>query len=483
MPKRSKPRTKASAQPPRQPAKAARPDAAHTPPAPTAHLNHNGNPVWTSELTFFLATVGSAIGLGNVWRFAWLAGEHGGGAFIAVYLLAVLLLGLPLMLAEFAVGKAGGPNPIQAFRKVAPRGLWWLLGTMGVASCIIILAYYAVITGWVARYAWLALSGQLFPMPTEGFGPGFAAFKTSPEPVFWQALIMLVTGGIIALGVTQGIERLCKILMPTLAITLIGLAIYANTLPGSSLGLGFLLVPDWSKLSHPDIYLAALGQAFFSLSVGYGVMLTYGAYAGARHSLPKTALFTSVGDTSFALVAALMIFPAVFAFGLNPASGPALAFITMPQVFAQLPWGSALAAAFFLLLLGAAITSTVSMLEVGTAALMQRTKLRRSTVAWGLTGSIFVLGLPTALGEGPLAHITLFGHALLDAYDAFTGNLLLPLTALGTAVFVGWVWSPAQALTAAGLMGTTWASLWQITLRYVTPLAILAIFARSMGLL
>ena len=452
-----------------------RPTAVVTPPV--------GRPVWSSQLTFFLATVGSAIGLGNVWRFSWLVGEHGGGAFILVYLGAVALLGLPLMLAEFAIGKSGGADPVKAYQAAKPNSLWWVLGALGVLSCAIILAYYAVIAGWVARYAWLALSGQLFPMPSGGFAAGFTAFKASPEPVFWQALIMLVTGSVVALGVTKGIEKLCLYLMPTLAVLLIALAVYANTLPGSSLGLGFLLVPDWSKLYHPDIYLVALGHAFFSLSVGYGIMLTYGAYAGPKQSLGKTAVLTSIGDTTFALVAALMIFPAVFAFGLNPGSGPALAFITMPQVFANLPASGLLAGAFFLLLLGAALTSTVSMLEVAIAALLNRTRFSRTTLAWGLTGGLFLLGLPTALGYGLLSHIQPFQLSLLDAYDTLTNNFLLPLTALGTAIFVGWVWSPAKALTAAGLMGTTWASVWQITLRYVTPLAILAIFARSMGLL
>ena len=455
-----------------------KPATTHKPTAPKAEAT----PHWSSSTAFFLATVGSAIGLGNIWRFAWLTGSNGGGAFIVVYLGAVLLIGLPLMLAEFSVGKHGGANPARAYAKIAPKGLWWGIGALGITACSIILAYYAVITGWVLHYFVLGLSGHLTPAPAEGYGTLFTQFQSGWQPVIWQALVMAATGGIIAAGVTAGIERLCKILMPTLAVIIVALAIYANTLPGAWRGLAFLLVPDWSVLTNPNVYLAALGQAFFSLSVGYGVMLTYGAYAGRHQSLPQVALLTSLGDTAFALIAGLVVFPAVFAFGLNPAAGTGLAFNTLPQVFAVMPYGNVFGTAFFGLLLGAALTSTVSMLEVGVAALTQKMGWKRSTSAWLLTAVIFAAGVPVAMGYGPLSGITIHGLNLLDAYDYATSNILLPLTAFFTAVFVGWRWNRLQAEATSGL-GRAGAALWMLALRYLVPLAILAIAAHALGLI
>jgi len=437
-------------------------------------------PHWTSSTGFFLATVGSAIGLGNVWRFAWLTGTHGGGAFIAVYVAAVVLIGLPLMLAEFAVGKHGGANPAHAYAKLSRGGLWWGIGAIGITACSVILAYYAVITGWVMHYFVLGLTGNLTPAPAQGYAALFTQFQGSWMPLVWQAVIMALTGGVIAAGVTGGIERLCKWLMPTLAVIIVALAVYANTLPGAWRGLAFLLVPDWSVLQNPNVYLAALGQAFFSLSVGYGVMLTYGAYAGRNQSLPTIAALTAAGDTAFALVAGLVVFPAVFAFGLNPAAGTGLAFNTLPQVFAAMPYGNIFGTAFFGLLLGAAITSTISMLEVGVAALTQKTGWSRHFSTWLLTILIFAAGVPVALCYGPLAGVAFHGLNLLDLYDYATSNVLLPLCAFLTAIFVGWRWGRMQAEAASGLDRAA-SFLWMFALRYLVPVAILAIAARALG--
>ena len=432
---------------------------------------------WSSSRGFLLATIGSAIGLGNIWRFSYLAGENGGGAFILIYLLAIVLIGLPVMLAEFALGRAGGADPTSAYPRISRRRASTMIGWLAVIACCVTLAYYAVVSGWVARYLFVALTTGFADPPAGGHGAAFAAFTADTvSPIFAQGLVMVATAAVVAAGVNAGIERLCKILMPALAVIIVGLAAYSLTLPGSGRGIAFMFLPDWSALMRPQVYLAALGQAFFSLGVGYGAMLTYGAYAGADQSLTRNALLAAAADTIFALIAGVAVFGAVFAFDLDPASGPSLAFITLPEVFGRMSGGALFAVAFFALLLATALTSAVGLLEVPVVALIERTGASRRRAAWLLAGLIFLLGVPTSLGFGEMKAVTVAGMGLLETFDTVVGEILLPLSVLAVSVFVGWFWTMAQSTKTAGLgmwLGRAWFGL----LRYAVPLVILTLFA------
>lgn len=410
---------------------------------------------WRSHGGFLLAALGSAVGLGNVWRFSYVAGEHGGGAFLLVYLLVVLLVGVPLLLGEFALGRRMQSESATAVARLLPSSRWRHAGLIGVIAAGLILAYYAVIAGWVLRYAALYLTGQSQLLATAGFAQSFASHVAHPlQPLLWQLLGLALTALIIARGVERGIERASIALMPLLALLLLGLAAHSTTLPGFGQGLRFLLQPDWTALSQPRVYLAALGQAFFSIGLAMGVMVTFGSYQPAHRPLPGAALTIALGDTLFALTAGLVIFPAVFSFGRDPAQGPGLAFVVLPELFAQMPAGALLGAAFFLLLSIAALTSMVSLLEVVVAYALQRWGWSRPQAAWRLAGLLFALGVPASLGMGPWGEVTLWGgRGILDAMDFIAVDLLLPANGILLAVLLGWVWPRHEALQAADLHG------------------------------
>lgn len=327
-----------------------------------------GREQWGSRLGFILACLGSAVGLGNIWRFSTTAGENGGGAFLIVYLAVIFLIGIPIVMAEFTIGRKTQSDAIGSFQKLAPGTPWVLSGIMGVASAFIILSFYGVIAGWVMKYVLGYLTGALTSVPDNDYTGYFVNFITSPvEPLIWQFIFMALTVATVYVGVKQGIEKMNKILMPSLGILLIILAIYSLTLGGAKEGLNFLFNPDWSALTDPGVYIAALGQAFFSLSLGMGALITYGSYLKKDDKLPGAALSLGILDTAFALIAGIMIFPAVFAFGLDPAGGAGLLFMTLPNVFGQMTGGTIVGLAFFLLVLAAALTSAVSLLEVAVA--------------------------------------------------------------------------------------------------------------------
>jgi len=430
---------------------------------------------WSSNTGFVLAALGSAVGLGNVWRFAYVAGENGGGAFLLLYLGAVLLIGLPLLIAEFAVGRHTQRDPVGAFLLLGGTRRRRYAGWPSVIAATAILAYYTVIAGWALKYFALYATGQISGLDggTDAYFQAFLA--RDAEVLFWHGTIMAATAAVVALGVARGIERLSKFLMPVFAMLLIGLAGHSLTLDGAARGVAFVFAPDWHAFGEPRVYLAAIGQAFFSLGLGMGVLMTYGSYLprGRRLILPAAAV--AIGDTAFALIAGLMIFPAVFTFGLDPAAGPTLAFITMPDVFAAMPGGSVFGAAFFGLLVIAALTSSVSLLEVPVASVMHHLGWRRGRAAAALGGAIFLLGVPAALSFGLLSEARPFGTAILDLMDQVSSNLLLPLNGLIVAVFVGWAWTAREARHASGLRGATASRLWLWSLRYLVPAVILAI--------
>lgn len=437
---------------------------------------------WDSDSGFILAALGSAVGLGNVWRFSYLAGENGGAAFLVVYLVCVAAIGLPLMLAELAIGRTAQLEATGAFARLGGAPRWRLAGVPSVIGAFIVLAYYPVIAGWALRFFVEYLAGGPGTLSGEAAERHFLAFIGSATPMFWQASIVLASLLIVRGGVGHGIEAANRFLMPLLALLLCTLAAYTLSLPGSWAGVSFVFAPDWSALGEPGVWLAALGQAFFSLSLAMGALLIYGSYVPSSRRLPLPALAIAIGDTVFSMVAGLMIFPAVFAFGLDPASGPTLAFITMPRVFAQMPGGIAVGAAFFGLLVVAAITSTISLLEVIAAFLMENLGMTRPRASLLASVAGFLAGVPAALSFGVLAQVRLWGLGVLDAMDRFVSNLLLPLNGILIALFVGWIWHAAEARRESGLRPRL-AACWHWSIRWLAPCLIALILLHSLGLL
>ncbi len=439
---------------------------------------------WGSKTGFILATIGAAVGLGNIWRFAYVAGENGGAVFLLVYLVFVVLIGLPLVIAELSLGRRGASDAVTAFGRAAPNAPWRFLGWIGVAGAFLILSYYAVIAGWALKYFFGAVMGGLWAAAAKGYGSYFEDFiANAAEPIFWQALMLVAAAFVVAKGVNSGIERINAWLMPLLAAIVVGLALFALTLPGAGRGITFLLAPDWSAFGRPTLYLNALGQAFFSLGVGMAVFVTYGSYVGRDTQLPASAVAVVAGDTLFAIVAGLAIFPAVFAFGGDPGAGPRLAFVTFPQILLEMPAGPWIGIVFFFLLSAAAVTSMVSLLEVPVAYAVNRLGYPRALAASSLTAVIFLLGVPSALSYGMLSHIHFAGQPLLDGVDHAVSNFLLPAAGLVVALLVGWRLNAAAALKDADLPVTLVGQLWLWLLRVAVPLVIMVILTRSVGLI
>jgi NSS family neurotransmitter:Na+ symporter len=439
---------------------------------------------WASGRGFILATIGSAVGLGNIWRFSYVAGENGGGAFLFVYLCSVILVGAPLVIAELALGRNAAGDAITAFERAAPGTRWRVVGWICIFGCAVILSYYAVIAGWALKYLVGGITGTLWDAVAEGYGVYFARFIANPgEPVIWQMAMLAASVLIVAGGIRRGIEAVNRIVMPALALFVVALAVYASTLPGAEAGWRFLLLPDWKLLMRSDVLAAALGQSFFSIGVGMAVFITYGSYMTRATSIPRSAAAIVVGDTLFAIVAGLAIFPAVFAFGMTPEAGPQLAFITLPQVFLAMSGGHLIGSLFFALLVCAALTSMVSLLEVPVAAVVHRigASRRRAVLVTGVM--VFAAGVPLALSFGLLAGYPAPDRALLDAVDQTVSNYLLPLCGLLIVLFVGWRWTPADALAASGLAHQRAGVVWLWLVRIVSPGAIVLILIDRAGII
>lgn len=440
----------------------------------------SGREQWASNAGFILATLGCAVGLGNVWRFSYLAGQNGGAAFLLIYLLSVAVICLPLLIAELAIGRTTQREPTLAFERLGGRRVWWLAGVPSVLAAFVVLSYYPVIAGWALRFFVDYLAGGPEGIAGTSAEIRFAAFVGSWAPLLWQAAILVIGMAVVMGGVGRGIELANRVLMPLLALLLLALAGYGLSLPGAGAGLAFVFLPDWSALAEPSVWLAALGQAFFSLSIATGALITYGSYLPASRKLPVPAVAIALGDTAFAIVAGIMIFPAVFSFGVDPAAGPTLAFVTMPKVFEQMAAGVPIGAAFFGLLVVAAITSAISLLEVVVAFLVDRFAMSRRRAALAGSACAFVVGMPAALGDGPLAELKIAGRGVLDAMDSLASNLILPLNGVLIALFVGWVWQAGQARSATDL-GPTLSRWWWLSLRYLAPVVIAAVLLRSIG--
>ena len=427
---------------------------------------------WSGQLGFVLAAAGSAIGLGNIWMFPYRTGMNGGGAFVLVYLGAVLLIGVPLLLAEVMIGRATGRNPVGAFRVLRGGGPWPLVGWLGVAAGFVILSFYGVVAGWALDYALRSATGSLAPGPSDFDGTFAALAANGTRQVCWQALFMVVTIAVVARGIEQGIERANKVLMPLLFAFMLLLLGYSLNSEGAAEGLAFLLEPRFDELGWSGV-LAALGQAFFSLSLGMGAMITYGSYLQRSQGLPRAVVTIAALDTGIAILAGLVIFPLVFSFDLEPGAGPGLVFITLPRAFALMPASGFLATVFFSLLVFAALTSAISLLEVVVAFLIDEFAWTRSRSAWTAGLVIFLLGVPSATVAG-----------FMGIVDDVATNWMLPIGGFFIAVFAGWVMSPAETEDAYRGLGTKAPAigLWRIGVRFLAPLAVATILLQNLGL-
>lgn len=436
---------------------------------------------WGSRLGFILAAAGSAIGLGNIWRFPYVAAENGGGAFVVVYLLCILLICLPYLFAELALGRNSQKNPVGAISAIKKGTPWVLVGGLCVLTGVFILSYYGVVAGWALGYIFKA-----FTAPGVDSSAYFASFVADPMTVIPLAgTFMLITILVVYGGVEQGIERWAKVLMPLLLVLMLVVIFRAVTLSGASAGLDFYLNPDFSKIDG-GVVLAGLGQAFFSLSLGMGAMITYGSYLPKRENLIVSGSYVALFDTLIALLAGLMIFPALFAMGRDPGTGgPALIFQVLPEVFATMPLGGFISAVFFVLLSIAALTSMVSLLEVVVSYFVDETSWSRTKSVWIVGAFTFLVGLPSALAQGGSTFLTenvsLFGQTgFFSIMDYIWGNVSLALGALLISVFVGWVWGTADAVQELqqgddGFFTGSVANLWIVFLKYVCPIVIAVI--------
>ena len=443
-----------------------------------------------SKLGVILATAGSAVGLGNVWRFPYMAGENGGAVFIIIYVACVLLLGIPCMISEFIVGRHGQSNTARAFRKLAGGTPWALIGYMGVLTGFLITGYYAVVSGWCLQYVWASLIGHLQGDP-EYFKTYFTELSSNPvKPVFWTVVILGMTYLIIEHGVRNGIEKASKLMMPTLFILLLIIVSASCMLPNAYKGIEFLFKPDFSKITS-DVFLSALGQSFYSLSIAMGCLCTYASYFSKETNLTKAASQIAIIDCMVAILAGLMIFPAAFSVGVEPDSGPSLIFITLPNVFQQAfssvpAVGYVVSLLFFVLLSLAALTSLMSLHEVSTAFFQEELGTTRKRAALIVTVTTSVIGAFCSLSLGAVDELSFFGKAMFDWFDFVTGQIFLPVVGFLTCIFIGW-FVPHKIVrdefsNYGELKGyVRYFHRYLFLIKYVCPLAIILIFLHQLG--
>ena len=441
---------------------------------------------FSSRLGLLAAAAGSAIGLGNIWKFPYITGKNGGAAFILVYLGCIFLIGIPVMLSEFAIGRKNQVNAVESFKKIAPNTKWHWTGYLATATAFIILSFYAIIAGWVFSYIWRSASGALRGVAADGFGDYFSVLTANPvEPMIMTLLVLTITSVIVFFGIKTGIEKFSKIAMPLLLGLIVLLIIRSVTLPGASAGLEFLFKPNFSNLSVHGV-LEALGHAFYTLSLGMGIILTFGSYTKKSENLVSLSYQVAIADTIIALMAGVVIFPAVFAYGLEPTAGPGLLFITLPAVFKSMPFGQFFEFMFFVLIAIAAITSTVSLMETAVTFISEQFNLSRKKTILIITSGLFVLSIPSVLSFGPLANVKLLGErSIFDTLDFITGQIFLPIGGILICLFVAWVWGTNNAekeISSDGKFKFKLKGLYSMSVKYIAPLAILVIFLYGLGI-
>lgn len=449
-------------------------------------MTHTKRATFGSKIGVILATVGCAVGLGNIWRFPYMLGENGGAAFLLVYISCILFLGIPVMITEFFIGRYSRKNAAGAFKVMAPGTKWSVIGYNGVAAAFLILGYYAVVSGWTLEYIVQAFSGSLEGKNATDFADEFTAFSTGVfRPILWTVVFIALTHIIIVSGVKEGIERASKVMMPMLFLILIALCVRSATLPGASEGLSFLFNPDFSKIDS-SVVLSAMGQAFFSLSIGMGCLITYASYFGKQTNLQTTALQVTILDTLVAVLAGVMIFPAVFSFGIEPTTGPELVFITLPNVFEQLPFGNIWSFVFFVLLALAALTSTISLHEVSTAYVHEEYHVSRKKAAIIVSVGVTIVGILCSLSMGVLSSYTLFGLNFFNLLDFVTAKIMLPLGGMMICIFTAKRVDKLllkEEVTNHGTIRFYFFSTYVFFVKYIAPIAIGLIFLNELGLL
>jgi len=433
---------------------------------------------FSSRFGVIAAAAGSAIGLGNIWRFPYETGHNGGGAFLIIYLLCIVIIGLPVMISEFLIGRSTQRNPFGAFKKLAPGKPWFLIGLMGVVAAFMILAFYTVVAGWTLEYIYQSFLGALKGKSTDELAMMFDSFRNdSFRPLIWFVIFIGLTGWVVMSGVKNGIEKYTKILMPILLLMLIFMAVYVLMQPGAGQGIAFLFKPDWSKVT-PDVILKALGQAFFSLSIGMGTLITYGSYIQKRENLAGTAVSVASADTFIAIMAGIVIFPAITAFSNIDIHNPdaavvadqGLVFITLPNIFYSLQGGigQVLSTMFFILLAVAALTSTISVLEVIVAYFSEELKMNRKVATIVAVVSVSVLGILSASFSG-----------VFNVLNFTTANILLPVGGLAIVLFTGWFMAKKirnDEYTNEGQLKAKTMPVFLFLVRFIAPIAIASVF-------
>lgn len=439
-----------------------------------------------SKIGVVLATVGSAVGLGNIWRFPYMLGENGGAAFLLIYILCIIVLGLPVMITEFFIGRHTHRNAAGAFKAIAPGTKWSLLGYNGVLAAFLILGFYSVIAGWTLEYIFQSVTGFGGTKTAEQFELSFSTFSSGIyRPIGWAIAFVLLTHIVIVSGVKKGIEGASKVMMPMLFLMLVILCIRSVTLPGAARGLEFLFNPDFSKITS-SVTLSAMGQAFFSLSIGMGCLITYSSYFSKKTNIQTTAIQVTLLDTLVAVLAGVMIFPAVFSFNIAPTSGPELVFITLPNVFQHMPLGALWSFIFFVLLAVAALTSTISLHEVATAYIHEEHKMSRAKAAILVSAGVIVLAVISSLSFGILKEYTLFGLTFFNFLDYVTAKIMLPLGGMLICIFVGLRVDRKilkAELTNQGTVTFHFFNTYAFFMKFIAPILIGLVFLNELGLI
>ncbi|MEM7610149.1 MAG: sodium-dependent transporter [Pseudomonadota bacterium] len=441
---------------------------------------------WSSRLAFILAVTGSAVGLGNIWKFPYVAGANGGSAFVLVYLLCVVIVGLPVMMSEIIIGRRGRRNPIETMtllgKEEGSTGKWGLVGGMGVLAGILILSYYSVIAGWSLDYVIESLTGSFHKKDGEGVTAVFSGLTGSWQRVMlWHTLFMALAVFVVARGVEKGLESAVRFMVPGLLLLMLVLLVYSMTTGFFVAGLKFLFTPDFSALTFESV-LIALGQAFFSLSIGMGAIMAYGAYLPQDTSIGNASVIVVIADTSIALLSALVIFPIVFANGLDPQAGPGLVFITLPVAFGGMSGGMFFGTLFFVLLSFAALTSAIGLMEPAVAWIVERFGLTRRAAASVMGFAIWLLGTGTALSFNIMADVTFMGRTWFDNVDYLTTNIMLPLGGVLITIFAGWVMCANSTSSELGTTGFSFVA-WRFLARFVAPIGVLLVLLNGTGIL
>ena len=430
---------------------------------------------FSTKIGFMLAAAGSAVGLGAIWKFPYMAGSNGGSVFILLFILCIFLISLPVLIAEFMIGRRGQADAVTSFKTQAPGKPWYFVGYLGMVISALILSFYSVVGGWILSY--LVRAAMFAVKPTEGttYAELFTKVIENPiEVVVAQGAFILLTILIVQAGIKSGIEKASKIMMPLLFVFFLVLVVRSLTLDGAMEGVRFMFVPDWSLFTGETLLLA-LGQAFFTLSVGISIMITYASYLGKTENIGGTGINVALMNIFISILAGLVIFPAVFALGFKPDQGPGLVFVILPAVFEQVPFGGVFLLIFFILLLFATITSSISLLEMVVSVAVGDNRKKRVRTSWLVGTLIFLIGIPSALSFGALSDITIFGRSIFDAVDFLTNNIGMPLGALFISIFAGYYYSTKISKEELNTSPSMYY-VWLVLIRFVSPVAIIIIF-------